>query len=115
MQINTEQTRQTYGCGWAPIPSARLLPWVKVPTPLKFEPTRDRDGKALVEVCPGYLVRLPQVVEAVEARFWKHDLRTWCDGQPTPELMLAVQILEGSVNEVEHAKMTKREQGGLAD
>lgn len=116
MAINNEQTRQTFGCGWAPIPPALLRPWIKVPTPLKFEPMRDADGERLVDVCPGYLVTLPEVVEISQARFWKHDLRSFCEDElPTRALMLGVQVLEGAVNEVNDAKMTKREQGGLAD
>lgn len=114
MQRNSELTRQMLGCGWASVPPERMRPFVQVPTPLKFEPLKDAEGSRLAPVCPGYLVGLPAVQEVADAWFWKHDLRMWAEGQPTPELMRMVRVLDAAVNEVKVAAVTPADKGGLA-
>lgn len=113
MRFNDEMTRQTFGCGWAPIPPERLRPFVKVPTPAGYEPTRDAEGVEIDRECPGYTTGLPEVLEAAHARHWKHDLPMWARGEPTRLLMLGVQILDGAYNELTDKKMMPAEKGGL--
>jgi hypothetical protein len=115
METNTLQTRQMLGCGWAPIPAENLRPFVSAPSPLKFQPATGRDGERVVDVCPGYLVALPEVVEIAEARVhWeKGHLVEFCEGQPSASLMRGVVILSGAVSELTNAAARPADQGGI--
>lgn len=114
MRINTEQTRQLLGCGWAPIPPERLRPFVSVPTPLLYQPLRDDNGEPLPRECPGYVTRLPEVVEIARAKFWKDDLHSFCGGDlPTEALMLGIEVLQAAQNEFDSARMTPSDKGGI--
>lgn len=112
MRTNGELIRQTYGCGWLPPAPDRLRPLMKIPDPLAFSPTQDDDGNRLTEVCPGYLVALPQVIEAARARHWKHALRDFCNGKPTEHLMLCIEILDGACNDLSSWTSLPKSQGG---
>ena len=112
MEANTELTRQTYGCGWAPIAPERLRPFVRVPQPLGFAPLPDQS----FDVCPGYLVHLPAVHEIARARNWKGgNLRDFCDGKPTEAMMLGIEIVEAAVVDLQNWIMTPRSKGGGAE
>lgn len=113
MRTNGEMQRQAMGCGWLPPAPERLRPFVSIPDPLSFKPTLDENGERVVSVCPGYLVRLPQVVEIAGARHWKGgNLRDYCDGKPSEHLMQGVVILDYAVNEHQLWCATPKDQGG---
>lgn len=69
-----------------------------------------RSGKASPTTCSGYLVNLPEVIEAARARsHWKHgSLRDFCAGQPSENIMQAVEIVDGEASEVESFVMTEK-------
>jgi hypothetical protein len=55
-------------------------------------------------VCPGYLVTMPQVLEAARALAWKDSLQVRYEGiAPTGLLMDAIDVMQGAMNEVEAA------------
>lgn len=92
MQANGEQTRQTWGCAYAPPPPVALRPYVTVPAPLDAP-----QGTT----CPGYTTRLPEVIEVSRARLhWsKGAIMAFCRGQPRFALLAGIEILEGATND----------------
>lgn len=69
-----------------------------------------RSGKCAPATCAGYLVRLPEVIEAARARLhWsKGSLRDFCASQPSENILLAVEIVESAAGEVESYVMSER-------
>jgi hypothetical protein len=100
MQQNSEIVRQSMRCGFlpdapadAPFPSEAWQP----PTAPDDGPYAYDGPKA--EVCIGYTITLPEVLEVTEARaHWKHgELASFCEGErPTAALMQLILLLEAS-------------------
>lgn len=95
MQNQTADIRKTWGCGFEPAATGNLAPFVRVPVPIgcDVKPT----------TCPGYTTRLPEVIETARARLhWsKGSLDQFVRGWATEHLIGAIEILEGSSNEVQ--------------
>jgi hypothetical protein len=116
MQTMDEITRQMLGCGWAPPPAPELRAHVDAPAPLLFRPTRDALGARVVNVCPGYLVALPEVIEIARAYVhWGkgHLLEFFGGRQPGEAVLVGIEILNGAVGELTTARATPRDQGGI--
>lgn len=115
MATNDLQTRQMLGCGWAPIPPERLRRFVEAPTPLQFKPLLTDDGDRLVNVCPGYLVALPQAIEIARGlRHWeKGHLVEYCRGEPSQAMIDGVEILSGANTALANAVARPADQGGI--
>lgn len=62
MERNTPAARAAWRCGWIP-PSERREPGFKGALSPKWEHKPE-------DLCPGYLISLPQVCEAARAHFW---------------------------------------------
>lgn len=95
----------------------KLSPEVRAFMSCGYEPETEqrsawshRSGKASPTTCAGYLVNLPEVIEAARARsHWKHgSLRDFCAGQPSENIMQAVEIVDGEASEVESFVMTEK-------
>lgn len=91
------------GCGWEPEDNRTRL--VVLPA-----------GFPEVDECPGYAIRLPEVLEASRALSWKQDglLSEYFDGdQITPLAKDAVDIMGAEIKEVEaHAIRVARDGHG---
>lgn len=92
MRTTPPEIRQRFGCGYEP-PTPRPEVWThdsEVYT--QDDPTRPT-------TCRGYTVTLPEVIEASRARLhWsKGQLEVFTRSPPAESLVLAVEILEGSV------------------
>jgi hypothetical protein len=110
MATKSKQTRQLAGCGYeVPIPGA--VPW----SPASLAPKWNKT----VTVCPGYTTKLPEVQEVCRARLhWEKNARafeSFCEGDPTEQMLAAVEILESAVNEVTAWSMTPSGEGGGRD
>lgn len=108
MEKNNEQSRQTMGCGWLPLPDENLIPFRRVTSPPGFRgPVRKLPNGALTndpETCPGYTTSLPEVIEIARARLhWKQGgpaaigITEWVDHP----LVYGIEILEGASNAAE--------------
>jgi hypothetical protein len=101
MKERDQQARQLMGCGYAPPPSEILRPYVERyvwdGTSLGRKRGSDEmaDGHIRLPVCPGYVCSLPEVIETSWAHaYWeKGELTQWCEGQSTPQLRDAVELL----------------------
>ncbi len=110
MNATNQTIRQAMGCGYEPVPPPTLAinTWchqaVRRPDPTKAYPI----------VCAGYTCKLPEVIEIARARkHWdKGQLETFCDGQPSELAVIAVEILDGQMNECEHWLMKPAADGG---
>lgn len=81
-------SREGIGCGW--------LPLVDGAQPMTPE---GLPAEVALTTCPGYTTRLPQVIEAGEARMHadKHTLRAWLDDEdPTALMLTALRITEAA-------------------
>ena len=89
------EQRRGMGCGYVE-PSARTGVF-KLQQPGKHPEDLDYD------VCPGWLVTLPQVTEAARASGWRNDLKQFYSGQnPTPVLMDGIDVF---CHEIETVKL----------
>lgn len=104
MQMTTDMNRRAMGCGYEPPLRFRLPLW----TPDAF-PDKSPD------ICAGYLVRLPEVLEVARAyNHWsKGELASFTLGPPHEQLSIGLEILAGSINELECARMKPASLGGL--
>lgn len=87
-------------------------------------PAEERSGSAPAPVsysgekpdlCPGYLIQLPQVGEAVRAFTWRKDgaLREFYDGRPiTPLAKFAIDTFAGAQREVENYNIRNPKESG---
>lgn len=77
----------------------------------------DATGRQILNVCPGYLTTLPEVIDIARAhRHWtKGELTTFCRGDATDEMLIGVEIFEGACNEMQNWTMTPRDKGGGRD
>ncbi len=105
MQINNLETRQGMGCGYEP-PVEHAITW----RPPAFP------SDETITTCAGYTVRLPEVIEAARARVhWtKGELESFVEGRPHENLLIAIEILEGSAGELQVASVTPIGEGGLS-
>jgi hypothetical protein len=112
MQKQSKQTRQAMGCGYE-VPARELAPQPWSPSSMS------RTWRGDVTVCPGYSTSLPDVLEVCRARVhWEKNaaaFEAFCEGDPTEQMLAAVEILEGSVNEVTAWVSTPRSEGGGRD
>ncbi len=96
MRDTPEQTRQTYGCGFAPPLPDNLVPFRQVPRPAGYDSEPSQ--------CPGYLTNLPEAIEVARARFhWsKGGLLSIgvTDWQDDP-MVTCIEILEGATNQAD--------------
>lgn len=92
----SRQIRAGWGCGL--IPQHRRRGRFPVPGDFPVEP----------DVCPGHLLRLPQVMETLRCFQWAKEgqLRDRLEGEaPTGVLMDMIDVYRGASNEVEVARM----------
>ncbi len=68
-------------------------------------------------ICAGYTVKLPEVIEVTRARMhWsKGQLEAFHREEAPQVLLMGLEILEGTSNELQMALYTPRSRGGLAD
>jgi hypothetical protein len=94
MQVQPKLQRQLVGCGYEP-PAAKHLPIVAW-AGLGYSGPRPT-------TCPGYTCNLPEVIEVARARIhWKNGaIAAFVGGHPTDEMMIGIEVLEGSYNELE--------------
>lgn len=93
-----DQGRQAIGCGWLP-----RLPGAQPIAPM---------GAPDTGTCPGFLVQLPLVREALDAHLWweKGQLRDLVgDERPSPLLRFYVESVAGAVAELELYREQQRE------
>lgn len=111
-EMNDVETRQSMGCGYEPPIELRLPLW----TPRAFKLPERRDDSLWPSTCVGYTANLPEVIEAARARVhWnKGQLEAFLGGPATEQTMIAIEILEGSSNELQLAGVTPEAEGGLA-
>lgn len=71
-----EKTRALQGCGWLPKED-------------RGDQFVQPDGFPQPTICPGYSIRLPEVLEVARARAWRKDgqLRELYDGKPLTDLL----------------------------
>lgn len=102
MESLSEEQRQLGACGFLPAPAERLRPFVQAWQGLGYSGPKPT-------VCPGYTTNLPETIEAARAHYWKRDLRSFTEGeQPTPALVMAVEIYEGATGECQSWCMENR-------
>ncbi len=66
------------------------------------------------DVCPGYLVQLPQVIEAARANSWRRDgaLAQFYDGEPITELAkTCIDIIGEAMRKVENHNIRSAGEG----
>jgi hypothetical protein len=103
LERNPEASRRSWNCGHLP----------RLPQNPYAGPSLDCRLKADT-VCPGYLVSLPQVIEASHAHVWfdKGQLTEFCDGkQPTRAMRDCVDILDCSIAEANAAAVRNAKKG----
>jgi hypothetical protein len=96
----TDEDRQGLACGWLP-----RLPGVEPVLPMGAP-------RPACGTCPGYLVSLPQVGQALHAHLWwdKGQLRDLvADAEVSPLLRGYVDAVSGAVAELELERETERE------
>lgn len=104
MEMNSDMTRREMGCGYLP-PLERRLPLWQPPGWPDDPPS----------ACAGYLVRLPQVVEVARgfAHWSKGELAAFAGANPNELFVIGLEILNGSVSDLNVAVMTPASKGGL--
>jgi hypothetical protein len=110
---SNQVTRQAIGCGYEPPapPGIPVRPWDhtgRKPSPGEL----DERGRQHLQICPGYVCRLPEVIETARARLhWeKGELVSFCGGaQPSDRLIDAIEILDGAVAEFRYWDATKEQ------
>lgn len=101
----TRSARRAIACGYE-VESAGALAWDH----------RVHKGNAPA-VCAGYTCKLPEVVEIARAyAHWENgSIESFCDGAPPELVQIALEVLAGSVREIERARLTPASKGGLAE
>ena len=92
-ELVTKEARARWNCGLLK-PSERIGPGFPAPA----------DWGESSEICPGYLVTLPQVIETARARVhWEKGLlKERYEGQNLPGVLFdCIEILSGAVSDVE--------------
>ena len=86
--------KRLWSCGW--IPAHERSGAGPVPGAYPY----DRP-----DVCPGYLIQLPQVIEAARANIWREKgaLREFYDGEPITDLAKqSIDLISAASREVEN-------------
>ena len=95
--------KRMWGCGWVP---ARERKGARPPAPAKYIHERP-------QVCVGYLMEMPQVIEAARATGWRKEgaQREFYDGEPlTPLTKFAVDVMAGAMREVEQDRIRSQKE-----
>lgn len=99
------EARASWRCGWIPEHERRAPGFRGSPPNWDHKPT---------DLCPGYLISLPQVMEAANAHSWCKDMhqpidRLYAGADPDPEALLHVSILvlNQALGEAESEAMAK--------
>ncbi len=105
MQANPRSIRIALGCGLEPL-SPHADPWTPPSGSIGF------DGN--VTVCPGYSTHLHDVREVAHARqHWlKGELRDFCGGDPSEQMLEAVVDLEFAYGASDNYWTTPMKDGG---
>ncbi len=91
--------RARWGCGWLE-PSHRTGTFAHRRVPIE------------TDVCPGWLISLPQVLEAARAYGWRQQLDQFYEGQlPTAVLMDAIDVFSNEVEAVKAAVLSDAREG----
>jgi hypothetical protein len=111
MKTSTKQTRQALGCGYEVAnPKLPPQPWSPASMSSKWS------GKT--ETCHVYTTALPIVLDVIRARVhWEKNaaaFSAYCEGDATEQMLAAVEILDGAVNELNAWAMTSSDDGGGA-
>ncbi len=108
MQANSRDIRRTMRCGLEPL--LPLSPDVSAWQPPTDEIERHAYNGPEATVCIGYTSKLPEVMEAAEARLhWEHGaIQSWCRGEPTEALLEGIAILHISTNQASAWAMSQR-------
>lgn len=100
MKTTDDMTRRHLGCGYLqPDPRVPVMPWSHMGRRIPAD-ERGPDGREALQICPGYVCDLPEVVEAATAHMFLKNggLGQFCDDgngeRPTPMLRDAVTVLE---------------------
>jgi hypothetical protein len=106
MQTTSVEQRRLIGCGFEP-PHSAAMPW-QPPTGSKGY----QHGRPTV--CVGYSMNLPEVIEVALARMhWeKGAIESYCQGQPSEQLLDGLAVLDSSVSEMQLWAMTPTKEGG---
>ncbi len=102
MQTVPKQSRQSWGCGYEPAAPANIpvRTWDAQGRKRQRDEYDDKTGAPLINVCPGYLCSLPEVIDIARAHgHWiKNQLTTYLRGEASDAMLIAVEILDDSVN-----------------
>lgn len=104
----TRDQRRDLACGYEK-PLSGAAPW--------YPPFAEKLGyqHKLPTACAGYLTRLPEVTEVARAHLhWtKGQLEAFCGkDEPSPLLLLGIEILEGEMSRVTTYALTDKKDGG---
>ena len=102
LEINSQVKRRSLHCGHLPSRTWYGPGFAQPPS----------WPKRIGTVCPGYLVRLPQVCEVAEAYQWwdTGQISQWLDGRPiSSHLKASIGVLKSAMADVEADMMTPKE------
>lgn len=100
--------RQSLGCAFEPPPPSSVFvrAWDhpdRRPSPDEFE-----NGQPKPQICPGYLCRLPQVIEVGRAHMhWSKGSLSAFSPEPSELLIEGIEVLEMESHALQIAIMTK--------
>lgn len=111
MQTYTVEQRQQIGCGFEPLVQLRSQ-WTPPSSRLGFEGIDYKGSDPTM--CPGYTTSLPEVREVANAHGWRElgELRSFCGGKPTEQLVEGVGILAREVVRYQNWASTPTSEGG---
>lgn len=116
MRTTPAEARRMMRCGYEDPPPPHLDALAQGWTHPAIEPPKIADGEAWPPVCVGYATKMPEVLEVVRARrHWdKGELASFCgDDSPSDDFLAAIEILDGSVKELELWAMQPPEKRGI--
>ncbi len=110
-----KQSRQSLGCAYEapPASSIPVSTWEHRGREYRHGEHDDK-GIPIVNVCPGYLVSLPEVIDVARAHLhWdKSQLATYCRGEVSDEMFYGVETLYGASGECQAWAMRPAKDGG---
>ena len=106
--MTTTEQRQSYGCGFE-LPIQDVHPWAPPDGNLGFRHEQ-------LPICPGYLVRLPEVQFVARAhKHWeKSQLAMFCGEQPSEGVMACIEIYDHESAVAAHWARMPADKGGGA-
>ena len=112
-EMNTAESRQYMACAYEP-PVDGAVAWVHPGFDTGRATPEHPRGVFAPTVCPGYLSKLPEVIETSRLRaHWKVGaIVPACEGAPTKQQMDAILILDGECSAMEVWTMTPASKGG---